>query len=377
MINKINTFNIKKGLLISVIAAAFTTSAMATDVKVSGFMTVAGGKTSGDSARGYNNDDVKFQPDSVAGVQVTARVNDEMSATVQLVGRYEDDDSQVDMEWAYINYNLTDELTVQAGRFRPAVYLYSSTLDVGYSYLWISTPSEIYGQVPMTYTDGVNLLYSYTFDNDISLSASAFYSNVNLDLNIGGSTEFDVNAFTGGEVSISNDYFRLRAGYVEASMDADLSSIGIDSSSPNALQIEETDAYFASVGLTIDYEDILFIGEYAVRNIEDSILVEDTDAYYATLGYRIGKFTPHVTYAEIETDYKVSSTGVAPLDGAINGARSSQATDSETITIGLRYDINPYAALKFEYSNIEQEDQTTAATEYDSDLYRIALNIVF
>ena len=395
----------KKKLLLCSVLFVFASSAFANDsINVSGFATIAGGyiddntvgansisKTPGHA--GYSSEKIEFQPDSLAAIQISSRLTDDMSVTVQMIGRFSDEEAEVNLEWAYINYDLFDGVTVQAGRFRPAVYLYSNTLDIGFSYLWIAPPSEVYSQVPMTYTDGLNLLFSHTFENDMTLEASIYASNVNTDLSVSGQKiPFKFNNLIGTEFTLGNDYFKLRAGYAKTELNAELSTLGINDTLPvsifQALNLQDASGTFSSLGITVDYKNIIFIGEYAARIIEDSVFTEETASYYTTLGYRMGSLTPHVTYSAIENTYNKSSliTGAgaivdATVNGQINAARSAQATDSNTLTVGMRYDLNPRACLKFEYQKINKTPQDVQLVpfeqETDANLYNVALNVIF
>ena len=154
---------------------------------------------------------------------------------------------------------------------------------------------------------------------------------------------------------------------------------------------------FSTVGLTLDVADIIVIGEYTVRNIKDSIFTEDTISYYGTLGYRMGNFTPHVTYSVLETEFRDSNAPVfntnpntntnptpnVPI-ATVGFFRSALSTDSETVTAGLRYEINSKTALKLEYQNLNKSPQETdprngqlTREETHAELYKIALSVIF
>ena len=68
----------------------------------------------------------------------------------------------------------------------------------------------------------------------------------------------------------------------------------------------------------------------------------DNDTGFATLGYRIGKYMPHITYSMIDSNDSI----------LINQSQSS-------VIAGLRYDVQPWAALKFELQYTELGDDNT------------------
>ncbi|MEA2099109.1 MAG: hypothetical protein U9P72_03170 [Campylobacterota bacterium] len=382
----------KKSLLSLVAVTALSTTMFASDVRVSGFASVVGGyidnaevgaRTNAEEPGfgGYTSESVEFQPDSFAGIQFSKSVTDDMSATVQMVARFEDEDAKVGLEWAYINYNLSEDLTLQAGRFLPDMLLYSNTLNIGYSYLWIAPPTETYTMTFMRYVDGANLIYSHEFDNEMVLSSSAYFANTNQKAKtaLGETRDFEYKDIWGISAQLSNEYVKLRAGVHGRSVTIN----GIDwtdgsSRTPTQadhIAFDDSKAIFTNVALSVDYEDIILISEYTVKNIEDTVSVDESTAYYATLGYRMGKFTPHVTYSVLESEPEYID------DSKVDAARSIKAIDSETIAVGLRYDLNMYSALKFEYQNnsVTPHDKkdSTNQVQTDANLYKIALNIAF
>ena len=415
----------KKILVLLSSALVLVTSSYALDsVRISGYATAAGGYISDSSVGatnfnsdpghdGYAEESLKFQPDSVAGLQISSRVADDVTVSMQLVGQFENETGSIELEWAYINYELSDDFTIQAGRFVPQVFLYSNTVNVGFTYLWITPPSEVYDQAPIRYTDGANLLLDHTFSNDVTLEASVYASNVSQDIVFAGqSFPSKYENLLGAAASISNEYFKLRVGHMQTKMSTslndsasfgplvagpgNLTNPGLDNT--DGIKSDDAEGRFSSVGLTMDVADIIVIGEYTVRNIKDSAFTEDTTSYYGTLGYRMGNFTPHITYSVLETEFKDSNDAlvlsiVDPITGTVTTSptfatvgsfRSALSTDSETVALGLRYDLNSKTALKFEYQNINKSPQeidfTTGASIHDetsAELYKIALSVIF
>ena len=408
-------------VILSSILVLVTSSYALEKVKISGYATAAGGYISDSTVGattytanpghdGYTDESVKFQPDSVAGLQISSRVADDVTVSMQLVSQFENEQATIELEWAYINYELSDAFTIQAGRFVPQIFLYSNTVNVGFTYLWITPPSEVYGQAPMRYTDGANLLLDHTFSNDVTIAASAYASNVSQDIDFAGNSfPSTFENFYGGSASISNEYFKLRASHMQVDMTTtlndsleggayiagpdNLTDPGLDST--DGLKAEAAKGKFSSLGLTLDVADIIVIGEYTVRNVEDSVFTEDTISYYGTLGYRMGNFTPHITYSVLETEYKGSDVPLVVVDpitgtpsatfATVGSFRSALSTDSETIAVGLRYDLNSKTALKFEYQNIKKTPQEVdtagdvlvTSVKTSADLYKIALSVIF
>ncbi len=387
----------RKSLLsLAVIAALGATSMLASDVRVSGFINVIGGANDADGAREYRGYDGEFdfQNESLAGIQISGSIADNMSATVQLIAQKQDVGDNIRMEWGYVSYDATDELRVLAGRIRPALFLYSDYLDVGYAYNWVTPPSEVYDQVNISNLDGVSAAYNLELgDNTLSTTIYAGNSSdkkanplaVNVAYNAPSATaaaqdlDLDFNNVVGAELAFVTEYGKIRAGYIQASVTENTTNI---TSTPAELRMNKSSAAFYGIGGNIDYEDIHFAAEYIGRDMDETGSADIT-AYYAMIGYSIADFLPSYTYAAADSTFE-ASTAVNPRQkGMVNTMRAASLDDRVSHTLGVRYDINAQAALKVEYnmatvtSSAFRGTPVLAETDADINTIRIALNAIF
>jgi len=377
----------KKSLLSLAVITALSSSLLASDVRVGGFVNVVGGindvkttDTQQDLIRGYD-DKYDFTNESLAAVQFNGSISDNMGATVQLIAQQQAAGDNIRMEWGYISYDATDELRILAGRVRPALFLFSDYLDVGYAYTWITPPSEVYYQAQITNLDGVSATYNMELgDNQLSLNVYGGNTKSNkLNPSDGTVMDFSFDSIVGTEIAFSNDYAKLRAGYIQASVTNTNANFGAaPQPAIDALGFDESSASFYSIGLNVDYEDLLFATEFIGRDMDETV-APDSEAYYAMIGYRIGDFTPNYTYAAVNSTIEVGATGTAQVDGMINTMRAAQLDDRISHTIGLRYEVNAQAALKLEYNmaTVTTTDATLAETDADINTMRVALNVTF
>ncbi|MEC8139958.1 MAG: hypothetical protein VX058_07280, partial [Pseudomonadota bacterium] len=206
--------------------------------------------------------------------------------------------------------------------------------------------------------------------------------------------------------SLSNGWLTGRVAYFvsEASIDVSgsselsgllngLQAYGLNQQYNN-LAIEEDDAYFAAIGIGIDYNDILFDAEYTQFEIDNSILAKQTQ-YYVSLGYRMDSVTLSATYEGNDDENSNdqfnqvprSITGpggvqipvVAPgtnpplyLQDATNLALASQAAKSNAYSFTVRYDFHPSAAFKVEFTHFEDD-----LSNNDADLVTFGVDLVF
>jgi predicted porin len=106
--------------------------------------------------------------------------------------------------------------------------------------------------------------------------------------------------------------------------------------------VAEGDAQLISAGLSWDVNNFVGYTEYVTRDISETQMegiFPDQDAWYVTLGYRMGNFLPHITFANSEAD-------------PVANPAANQGVSQDSVTLGLRYEINNSATFKFEVQSI-------------------------
>ena len=383
--------------------AGLLTLPAAADIQINGFANLVGGMTLDDNEVVYDYDsDFNFDPASVFGLQVRGDVSDKLSATAQLVGRGSDD-YDASFEWAYMTYAVSNNTSISAGRLRLPLFKYSSSLDVGYSYHWLTPPDSVYG-VDFNNIDGVRVDYqNYAGDWEYGVQFTA--GHVDEETTIAGRpADLELNNVVAVSVEVTRDWFSARtllgSGKVTASNE-DFEAItgGLEAFSsvvPSAmtlgsnLSVDEDTGTFFEVAIDIDKYDWFIGAEYTNFEVDDAI-VAPNEAWYVTAGMRFGKFTPHITYEVEEADiddrqkYLVGVPSVIDSgDSAIDASWASlyqgavtaialQQQDTSAVTLGLRYDVEPGFALKGGvtwYSDELNDDN-------DATLLRVGLNYTF
>ena len=126
-------------------------------VSLSGFLTA--GATYADKQLLTNSNTVSqdgtientpgFTSDSCLGVQISAKVNSDVSVTGQLLAKAREDNSNVKADWAFVTYRVSDPVSVRAGKIKFPTFLISDYYEVGYAYPWIRPPQEVYSLNPI------------------------------------------------------------------------------------------------------------------------------------------------------------------------------------------------------------------------------------
>ena len=313
--------------------------------RFNGFGTVGvthlGGEDEGRSygLQGQTNDSWRGDQLSKSGAQLSYGITDTVGVTVQATAKAQQDEWKANLEWAYLSWQTNDQLMLRAGRLRSPVYMYSESLDVGYSYPWLRLPDEVYSQVQVTNYEGVDAVYT------LPLS----YGSVTFQVAGGQAKDRDYYAYDeqfdidygnlfGASVSLAtNDFGTLRIGYVEADIKTDISgtvNVGGGMMMPlSLLSLDKEKGKFTSIGYQYDNGTWVSSNEWTSRMIENDGM-ESIDSFYLMGGRRFGEFLPHVTYAQLDD----------------NGGRQS------SWTLGLNYQAAPTVVVKGEYKRVDTKN---------------------
>ncbi len=316
--------------------------------RFNGFGTVGfthlGGEDDGRSygIQGQTNDSWRGDQLSKFGAQLSYGITDTLGVTVQGTAKAQQDEWKANLEWAYLSLQANDQLMLRAGRLRSPVYMYSESLDVGYSYPWLRLPDEVYSQVQVTNYEGIDAVYT------VPLS----YGSVTFQIAGGQAKNRDYYAYDeqfdidygklfGASVSLaSNDFGTLRIGYVEADIKTDITgtvdatALGFGASEPlSLLNLDKEKGKFTSIGYQYDNGTWISSNEWTSRMIENDDM-ESVDSFYLMGGRRFGDFLPHVTYAQLDD----------------NGGRQS------SWTLGLNYQAAPTVVIKGEYKRVDTKN---------------------
>lgn len=315
--------------------------------RFNGFGTVGvthlGGEDDGRSygINGQTNDSWRGDQLSKFGAQLSYGLTDTVGVTVQATAKAQQDEWKANLEWAYLSWQTTDQLMLRAGRLRSPVYMYSESLDVGYSYPWLRLPDEVYSQVQVTNYEGLDAVYT------VPLS----YGSVTFQLAGGQAKNRDYYAYDdqfdidydklfGASISLATNQFgTLRIGYVEADITTDINGTvnnyltGNPNDDLSLLVLDKEKGKFTSIGYQYDNGTWVSNNEWTSRMIENDGL-EAIDSFYLMGGRRFGDFLPHVTYAQLDD----------------NGGRQS------SWTLGLNYQAAPTVVVKGEYKRVDTQN---------------------
>lgn len=375
-------------LALSIVAALAATSTQAQNVQITGFgQMVAGTVTDGGrnpstgvvSAPGVGYDsDWDFKDESLFALQVRGDLNEQWSATAQIVARGRED-FEPEFAWAYIGWNGGNGFAAKLGRQRVPFFRYSDFLEVGYAYPWLRPPHAVYNATFSNY-DGASATYSF--------GSGSWYSNLGV---VGGKNEGDLivsglpatqelSSLVGIYADTTfNDWLSLRASYLRADVSVDAQALNPlltalrgngFASVAEAADFSEDPGTFFGIAAEINRGNWLVIGEYTETKIDDSYFF-DRKQYYVTGAYRVGAFTPNVTWGvrDNAADRSIIAglPNVAPLAAlraGLTGVVLSEELDATYWSYGLRWDVATNVALKADFT--QYTNDTPASLDADS-----------
>lgn len=386
-----------------------TAKVLASDVQIDGFASFVGGRvvsgadTPGSirnpgTILGYDRD-LSFKPDSLFAVQMYSDLKDGLSATGQLVAR-SNDDWKPELVWGFLSYQFDSNLRIKAGRSRIPFFLFSDSIDVGYSYPWVSPPPDLYILSGIDNIDGLNL----EFTQDLAGWAARLNlvgGNSDTTLTIADNeTDVTSDRIVDLTLSLNKDWFTLQltAAQCDATVDAysallgayDLLNIDLTERDINLLTLNEDKTRFMGAGVYIDNHPWLWISEYTTISIDDAPMQADRTAWYTSVGYRWKRLTPHLTYLRslspvedhtraLVNDKIMSRINQLPSGNPqvvqlIESTEFAYLTDEDltAMGVGVRYDFHSSAAVKAEF---QRRSNHIAGTR--PELLLVGVDLVF
>ncbi|MEH6503832.1 MAG: porin [Cycloclasticus sp.] len=401
----------KKNILLAAVIAATPLASQAVDFSVKGFASVIGGMTTdGEEFRphvkysgGKYDESFALDAESRVGIQVRADITDKLSATVQVVSRggY---NWRPELPWAYIGYEVNDNVQLKLGRLKAPFYLYSDYQDVGYALPWISPPRNAY-IVPIDAIDGLNVTTNFNtgrFDHVLE----AWVGHIDDTQNKYESDAFgtEIDAFGFSYAPTFDGWLTVRYTYNEG--DVDIYSDDVDllnetlkgintvyvNVDPDLIANTESKSQrgsFSGLAVRAEFDKLTLIGELNQLEWHTNLFPHQKRAYISAIYRATDKFTPYITLmknndsaGDIQetTAFDAGNPLHVGTAAAVNAqvAQGFGASDTTAWAIGGRYDLMPNVALKAEYQSQSSDISKSLRTAEDvSDTIRVSVDVLF
>jgi hypothetical protein len=375
----------KKHLLAASLLAALAAGPAIADTTINGFASIKAGMTTGDEDKVYGYEDkLDFKNESLFAMQIKSGLSEDLSVTAQIMGRGRNDFDAA-FEWAFVTYNINENLFINAGRLRTPFYKYSDFKDVGYAYEWMRVPQSVYG-LGFDNIEGASLYYNTSFGS-VDARTQLIGGSYSGDITISGSpASAEIKNIVGVTVELDRDGYSFRAAYLTGlttisaqSLNPLLQALNANGLSVISKQIDYDNdrSTFIGFGFNVDKNDWLLATEYNIIDVKDAFFAERKNIY-VSLGYRLGEFTPFVSFesedhqpkTEIYTPYAqiLPPQILVPVAAVVN----SMHVDRKTQNAGIRYDFHSSAALKVQFTTVENK-----LTDDRANLVTVGIDLVF
>lgn len=275
--------------------------------------------------------------DSRIGVQVSANFTPKISAVLQVVSEYEADSNyRPGVEWANVKYAFTPDAYIRVGRIALPTFLYSDNREVGYSYPWIHPPVDLYRQLPMTNSDGLDASYRFEIGEAMN-SIKIIYGRGKTDRPTSTSTAKDLRGIFD---TLEYGPATLRVGYQERETSTLNLLTGVSGE-----WVPNSDL---SIGAIYDAGDWFAMSEWIQRKSTTKL-----NAMYLSAGRRINQYTPYLTYSR-NSQASFLPGFPAPTASAIQNAKRSESTAS----LGMRWDFMKNADIKLQLDQVHLGDDS-------------------
>ncbi|MET0357172.1 MAG: DNA topoisomerase IV [Cellvibrio sp.] len=387
------------GLTVCTLSLGITPFTHASDIKLSGFLSVGGGFVDDENSypyKGFSEEDLTFE-NNLFGLQVTGTVAENLTVTAQAIARTRNNYS-LNSEWAYLTWQASDTTRVRVGRLRSPFYLFSDSLDVGYSYAWISPPEESYG-IPFNNVDGVDVYTTATLGS-FDTSFQAYFGGFSDEVDFNGlMTSIKTRNQMGVVATLGKDWWTLRGGYHTTDVWVDVNQVPLSETmtiggfaqtltafgfakNGNNLLVEDDNTAFTDVGLTIDTGTFVAALEHTEMEVKDSFIAKRVREYVMG-GVRISDWLIHLTFSRSDDESARPEAGIPAgvalpmvgstnvLIGTLQAIAGAQVETRDVITLGTRWDVTSGTAIKFQIDDIDDE------TKGDQKLFSVAVQTVF
>lgn len=307
--------------------------------------------------------EVDVGTDSLLGLQVSASTSFGLDAQVQaIVRRNAAGVWRPGLARGFLRYEPNQTVMVRLGRIGLSLYLRGAALDVGYSYLPIRPPAEVYG-----------LLASDEFDGADLTVTRAIGSGVGKLRLLGGRLPYETGNADGSVTDLhSSELLGLTGRYYDGNWETLIALVQIhlhdSSADPLAQALGETgfpqavnlasalmktpqNVLAAAIGIAYTGNRLRATAVYA-RLDSNYLMGPKANTGYVLVGWRFSRLTPYALYSVSDSFATTQPAGLPPLPlfapliaGAYEAQIAAQTTQRD-FALGVRYDFAPHMDLK-------------------------------
>ena len=276
--------------------------------------------------------------DSRIAGHLAAKFTPKVSAVLQVDSEYHTGNSyQPEVELASVKYAFIPDAYIRVGRIALPTFLDSDNRDVGYTYAWIHPPLELYRQLAIAHSDGVDAMYRVDIGDVGNTIKAIIYGENTIERSTSKSISKDM---WGIFDTIEYGPTITHIGYQERLSDSENLQTGV-----TGAWVRNSDL---SVGVQYDPGNWFAMSEWIQRKSTTKL-----SAMYVSAGYRVKKFTPYLTYSQNSQGSFLPGLP-PPSSSSIRLANRAQST----VSLGLRWDFMKNTDFKLQYDQVKLSDNS-------------------
>lgn len=278
------------------------------------------------------------------------------------------------VEWANVKYQATPDLALRLGRIALPMFLAADYRKVGYAHPWARMPVEMYGTIPLTNSDGVDLHYRWRHGS-INHATQAFYGHTRVRYD--AKSHATARGLAGFAHSVTAGALTARVSALETEITLDLAHDLFNAFRQFGAQgddiatrydVDHKRAGAVSIGANYDPGHWFVTGEFA--RLHANSYIGDKSSFYVGAGRRVADLTLYATLARIRPDMPTREAGLS-TDG-MTDAQAAQAaqlnavlndmlryiSSQDSVAVGARWDVRDSVAVKLQYDRLRTRDNS-------------------
>ena len=350
-------------------------------------------------------DKPSFDMDTRFGVQLSSKLGEHWLATLQVVSRPRYDGTYKPMpSVACLAWNPGGNFQARAGYLPYDVLPNGDFSNIGYTYLWVRPPADVFGTLNITRLRGVELSQGFSLGSGASLQVRGYFGESADQVPAGGDLgvwDLAGGRVWGGALKVQAGPWRGRVAYSYFKLPRNLPQVPSLVAFQNGLRSVGSlldDPRLAAAAAAVDQKGVAVRslqaggaweqGPYQVQGTflhsssPHNFTYPTRDAGFVSFGYRLGDVVPFVTFSRVVTDRPsipdVGALGALPpqygalvpigkaLVGVLNQFAISTVADQHTLSAGLRWDFAEKADLKFQIDRVRANHSIGGVVSYDT-----------
>ncbi len=321
-------------------------------------------------------DSPQLLTDSRFGLQMGMRYKNKLQGALQFQANQNTKEVDDFINLAYLQLNVSPQLSIRAGRLPLDVCLLSENRDVGYSYLWSRPVPEFYGHFFLNSFNGFDISYKLRTEiGFFELRAATGTFDTTIPYDYGRDLDAEFRSFWNTNLSYERGFCQLRLFYMNGTIDKVSDSFGNFTAQLETIPADQFmllrpyfEEFYVVEGSTVEHiaggikcsnDKWILQSEIGRLQFEKGMGLT-FDSAYISAGYRFNAITPYAVVAWLKSNTDKLPAGalsaaspvvmqhaMSTLNGAINSLKAKQTTFS----LGVRWDCYENTALKVQWNH--------------------------